>query len=195
MIRHLLKQHQHACSSCHESFPSQKKILQHQIRKHSRSVLRKFKCKNCSEEFRTLYCLRKHKREAHFDIQKTRVSQKDVDLTEFQHNVNLLEEIEAVKHFLNDEKFESSNKTVYNFRMNDFSTSFLKEKMIAIYDELNCTVKVNLAFGFILQNIQNDDNFQYYYPAENNTVFETPKVLSDRDDLNSILNRLEQKFV
>ena len=52
---------------------------------------------------------------------------------------------------------------------------------------------MNLAFGFILQNIQNDDNFQYYNPAENNTVFETTKVLSDRDDLNSILNRLEQK--
>ena len=56
--------------------------------------------------------------------------------------------------------------------MNDFKTSFLKEKMIAIYEELNCTVKVNLAFGFILQNIQNDENFQYNYPAENNTVFE-----------------------
>ena len=134
LIRHLLKQHQHACSSCHESFPSQKKLLQHQNRKHSRSVLRKFKCKNCSEEFRTFYCLRKHKREAHLDILKTRVSQKDVDPTDFQDNVNLLEEIETVKHFMNDEKFESSNKTVYIFRLNDFSTSFLKEKMIAIYD-------------------------------------------------------------
>ena len=103
LIRHILKQHQHACSSCHESFPSQKKFLQHQIGKHSRFVLRKFKCKNCSEELRTFYCLRKHKREAYLDIQKTRVSQKkDVDLTEFQHHVNLFEENETVKYFLND---------------------------------------------------------------------------------------------
>ena len=64
--------------------------------------------------------------------------------------------------------------------------------MKLIYDELRCSVKINLAFKFVLQNIQVDSTFQYFYPANNNTVFETPKVLSDERDLHNILNSLEK---
>ena len=177
---------------CSESFQNEKKLKQHHSKSHSKSISKKFTCRICSAQFNTFYGLRKHKKESHMEMSRTKYSHSEVDMSEYSEDPNLLKEIETVKHFLTDEKFESSNKTVYNFRMKEFSITFLKDKMRFIYDELHCSVKINLAFGFVLQNIQDDSTFQYFYPANNNTVFETPKVLSDERDLHKILNSLEK---
>ena len=62
-----------------------------------------------------------------------------------------------------------------------------------IFQRLSCSVKINLAFGFVMQNVGETDVFKYFYPANNNTVFSVPIVLSDRDDLQSLKERIDRE--
>ena len=60
------------------------------------------------------------------------------------------------------------------------------EKLDCVYNELTSSAKINISFGFVLQSVQNPEEFRYYYAADNNPIFLNPMVLSDDSDLNFI---------
>ena len=66
------------------------------------------------------------------------------------------------------------------------------EKLDCVYNELPSSAKINISFGFVLQSVQNPEEFRYYYAADNNPVFLNPMVLSDDSDLNFIKSMLRQ---
>ena len=99
--------------------------------------------------------------------------------------------MESVKHFHRDKKMELRQKVVCNFRINGIDTKFNRDKLDAIFDEMSCTVKLNIAFGFVLNSITDNDSFKYYYAADNHTVFLNPVLISQQSDLDALKESLE----
>ena len=66
------------------------------------------------------------------------------------------------------------------------------EKLDCVYNELPSSTKINISFGFVLQSVQNLEQFRYYYTADNNPIFFNPMVLSDDSDLNFIKSMLRK---
>ena len=81
------------------------------------------------------------------------------------------EELESSKHFLTDNEMENGRHRVIIFAMSSFDISSLNDKLDYVFKELKCAAKVNLAFGFVLKNIE-DGMSRYFYAYENNTIME-----------------------
>ena len=118
-----------------------------------------------------------------------------VNLSEFDDNPKLMEEMSSVQHFLRDSKTEMIRKIIYSFRIKEIDTNVLKEKVELLYNELSCSAKVNLAFGSVLQNVHKENTFEYFYPADNNTIFPTPLFLSDLSDIAVIQNEIDRSKI
>ena len=77
--------------------------------------------------------------------------------------------------------------------MSSFDNSLLNHKLEYVFKELKCAAKVNLAFGFVLKNIE-DGLCRYFYAHENNTITEISKLVCTQADMNNRKNR-KQKMV
>ena len=67
---------------------------------------------------------------------------------------SLREELKSCKHFLTDTQMESERHRVFNFAMSSFYMSLVNDKLDYVFKELKCAAKVDLAFGFVLKNIE-----------------------------------------
>ena len=57
--------------------------------------------------------------------------------------------------------------------------------------KLKCAAKVNLALDFILQNIETN-HYRYYYPQESNLLLDRVFLLSNKNDLLNLQNKIEK---
>ena len=145
-----------------------------------------FKCKLCHAEFTGFYALRQHKNNQHgaeigfgannFDVE---------DLVGDVNDQSLGEELESCKHFLTDAEMQNGRHRVFNFAMSSFDVSLLNRKLDYVFKELKCAAKVNLAFGFVLRNIE-DGMCRYFYAHENNTIMEREKLVCTQIDLTNL---------
>ena len=103
----------------------------------------------------------------------------------------LREELESCKHFLTDTEMENGRHRVFNFAMSSIDISLLNEKLDYVFKELNYAVKVNLAFGFVLKNIE-DGMCRYFYPHENNTIMERSKLVCTQADMTNLENKMKK---
>ena len=55
-------------------------------------------------------------------------------------------------------------------------------KLNYVFQQLKCAARINLAFSFVLKNIE-DASCCYLYAHENNILLEKSELLSTRDDL------------
>ena len=62
------------------------------------------------------------------------------------------------------------------------------------FNKLECAARVNLAFGFILKNIE-DGGFRYFYAHKNNTLLDRSKLVCTHDDLTKLKDFLNQTDV
>ena len=69
-------------------------------------------------------------------------------------NAYLKEELQAYQHFLADPELEKGKHRVLNFAMSIFDTSLIDKKLDLLSKGLKCAAKVNLAFGFVLKNVE-----------------------------------------
>ena len=151
-----------------------------------------FQCTLCDLPFLTLNRLSYHKRVAHGC--NRRDSPENVDLNSFQcSDPHFLQELRSVQHFLVDSKLEFRKKTVYNFRLTEYSPTFNDEKLTEIFNELNCAVKINLSLGFVLHDLVETQEYRYFYPAGNSPLFQLPLTLENEEDLDKLKNKIEQK--
>ena len=79
------------------------------------------------------------------------------------------EKLESCKHFLTDTEIENGRHRVFNFAMSSFDMSVLNDKLDYVFKQLKYAAKVNLAFGFVLKNIE-DGMYRYFYAHENKTI-------------------------
>ena len=191
MSRHQ-KLHAKRCSQCSQSFPDDEKLQRHIASKHAPSIIKKkkFLCGSCNSTFSTYYQLLHHKRNNH--QHSVPVAYDDVDLSIYADSPALHSELQTVQHFLRDSVLELSRKKFHNFKIMEINHGTVIEKLDCVYNKLPNSAKINISFGFVLQSVQNPEEFRYYYAADNNPVFLNSMVLSDNSDLNYIKSKLRE---
>ena len=173
------------CTQCPTfSTKSLSDLIYHIAKKHSASKLDvTFKCKSCYQEFRGIYALRQHRNIQH-GTQIWSVTT-DVNLEHIVGDVedhSLIEELRSCQHFLVDSELQRARQKVTNYGVETLNETIVNEKLHHFFNNLKCAAKVNLAFGFILKNIE-DGGFRYFQAHEYNTLLDRSKLLCTGDDL------------
>ena len=151
-----------------------------------------YKCKLCHAEFRCFYALRQHKNTQHGT--QIGFGASNIDMEDIVRDVDdqsLREELESCKHLLTDTEIDTGRHRVFNFAMLSFDIPLLNDKLDYVFKELKCAAKVNLAFGFVLKNIE-DGMCRYFYANENNTSMERPKLVCTQADMTNLKNRMQK---
>ena len=172
---------------------SQDNLNHHVAKKHSvpRPSIT-YKCKLCHAEFPGFYALRQQNNTQHGTQIDFGASNIDVeDIVGDVDDQSLREELESCKHFLSDTGMENGRHRVFNFAMSSFDISLLNDKLDYVFTELKCAAKVNLAFGFVLKNIE-DGMCRYFYAHENNTIMERSKLVCTQADMTNLKDRMQK---
>ena len=145
------------CTQCpNSSTKSRNDLNYHVAKKHSAPKLDvTFKCKLCYQEFPGLYALRQHRNTQHAMQIGSRT--RDVDVEQIVGDVEdhrLKEELHSCQHFLVDWELERARHKVFNYAVETLIETIVNEKLDHFFNNLKCAAKVNLAFGFILKNIE-----------------------------------------
>ena len=182
------------CTQCPNfSTLSQDDLNYHIAKKHSvpRPSIT-YKCKLCYAEFPGFYALRQHKNTQHGTQIGFGAINIDVDdIVGDVDNQSLREELESCKHFLTDTEIENGRHRVFNFAMSSFDIFLLNDKLDYVFKELKGAAKVNIAFGFVLKNIQ-DGMCRYFYAHENNTIMEKSKLVCTPDDFVNLKEKIQK---
>ena len=116
-----------------------------------------FKCKLRHQEFQGFYALRQHRNIQHG--MQIGSESRDVDvehlLGDFEDQ-RLREELRSCQHFLVDSELERARQKVFNYAVETLNETIVNEKLDHFFNNLKCAAKVNLAFGFILKNIEDE---------------------------------------
>ena len=101
--------------------------------------------------------------------------------------------MKAVQHFLVPTVHETKHQTVFNYPLKTGSYEEVVSNLKDMFAQVPCTIKLNMAFGFVLRNVMQDsyDPYRYYYAHNYNTVFEKPIVVNNVDDLNYVQELLQ----
>ena len=138
------------------STTSRNDLSYHIAKKHSVPRSSKaYKCKPCHAEITGFYASRQHKKSQHGTQIGFGVSYINVEgLVGDVDDQGLTEALESCKHFLTDTVMEIGRHRVFKFAMSSFDMSLLNDKLDYVFKGLKCAAKVNLAFGFLLKNVE-----------------------------------------
>ena len=185
------------CTHCPNfSTKSQNDLNYHIAKKHSAPKPEvTFKCKLCYQEFPGFYALRQHRNTQH--TMQIGSGPRDVDVEHIEGDVDdhsFREELRSCQHFLVDSELERARHKVFNNAVEALNGTVVNEKLDHFFNNLKCAAKVNLAFGFILKNIE-DGGFRYFYAHENNTMLDRSKLVCTHDDLAKLKDFLNKTDV
>ena len=165
------------CTQCPNFSTKTQNDLNYQFaRKHSAPKPEvSFTSKLCYQEFPGFYALRQHRNTQHGTQIGSRT--RDVNLEHIVGDVEdhrLREELRSCQHFLVDSELERARHKIINYAVETLNETIMNEKLDHFFNNLKCAAKVNLAFDFILKNIE-DEGFRYFYAHENNTLLDRSK--------------------
>ena len=85
----------------------------------------------------------------------SRTRKKDVEhkVADIEHH-RLREELRSCQQFLVDSELEKARHKLLNYAIENLNAEIVDEKLDHLFNNLKCTAKVHLAFGFILRNIE-----------------------------------------
>ena len=185
------------CPKCPNfSTKSRDDLNYHIAKQHSAAGPSKtYKCILCHAEFPGFYALRQQKNTQHGTQIGFGASNIEVeDIVGDVEDQSLREELHSCKHFLVYSEIQRGRHSVFNFAVNNLTAQVIEEKLDSVLDKLKCVVKLNLALGFILKNIE-DGKFRYFYAHENNTLLEQSKLVSNKDDMAKLKEILKKTDV
>ena len=179
------------CANCPNfSTKSRDDLNYHIAKKHATPRAKNtHKCKICFKEFSGFYALRQHK--TNEQGLQMKLAEFDVSNLLEDDDADLKEELQACQHFLIDSELEKGRHRVFNFAMSTFDNSLIKKKLDLVFKGLECAAKVNLAFGFVLKNVE-DGSCRYFYAHENNTLMERSKLVCTPDDITNLKEKLQK---
>ena len=179
------------CQKCPNFFSTSQAALNFHIAKKHGAPQPKiaFNCKECGQEFPGYYALRQHKNDHHGGSMKISTANVEDILNNDADDANLREELRTCKHFLVDSEMEKGLQKVNNYAINTVNAEIVNEKLDHFFNTLKCAAKVNMAFGFILKNIE-DGKYRYYYAHENNTLLDRSKLVCTKEDLEKLKSYL-----
>ena len=86
-------------------------------------------------------------------------------------------------------------KFVYHFLMLDnYHGDIIAEYLSVIKHEHPNGCKLNVAFGFILRNVETQE-LKFFHPSNNNMIFELPKLVTNEQEYRNLLEDLERQDV
>ena len=144
------------------------------------------KCKLCFIEFSGFYGMRQHETSEHGNQVKS--AEFDVNKLLEGDDADLIEELQ---HFLRDTELEKGRHRVFNFAMSTFDNSLITKKLDFLCKGLKCPAKADLAFGFVLKNVE-DGSGRYFYAHDNNTVMERLKLVCTPNDITNLKEKLQK---
>ena len=154
-----------------------------------------YKCKICHAEIPGFYALRQHKNTQHGTQNGFGASNIGMeDIVGDADDQSLREELQSYRIFLIDSEIQKRRHGVFNFAVNNLAAQVIEEKWDRVLDKLRCEAKLNLALGFILQNIE-DGKFRYFHAHENNTLLEQSKPVSNKYDMAKLKEILKKRDV
>lgn len=107
-------------------------------------------------------------------------------------NVKLKESYELNFPLIAEQTESKSLYAFYNFPItNSFTIDDIMMFVNKIYEAQNRVFRLNLVFGFILFN-QEDNEYRYFKPYQNSEVFDFPFYISSRKDLTTFENKLQE---
>ena len=74
---------------------------------------------------------------------------------------SLEEKLGTWELFLIDSELENGRHRIYNFALHSLDSKYLLQKRDVVLDSLNCAAKLNVAFGFVLKDVE-DGSCRYY---------------------------------
>ena len=161
---------------------STKSLIYHFAKKHNTpKPVAIFKCKLCYPESPGFYALRQHKYTQHGVAIKTANVDPD-DIINEVDDANLKEELRSCQHFLVDSELERARHKVFNYAIENFNAKIVDEKPGLSFNNLKCAARVNLAFRFKLENIE-DGGCRYFYAHENKSLLDRSTIVCTRDHL------------
>ena len=92
----------------------------------------------------------------------------------------LREELRSCQHFLVDSELERTRHKVFNYAIENLNAETVDKKLDLFFKNVKCAANVNLAFDFILRDIE-DGAFRYFYAHENNTLLYRFKLVCTKD--------------
>lgn len=90
-------------------------------------------------------------------------------------------------------RFSRKNKLLnwYNYRLASLHPDGLIRNLNQVFNDQETVFKLNIAFGFLLRNIETNE-LQYHYASRNNNqVFDEPFQISNVTDLQPVRNALQ----
>ena len=173
------------CAICFNFFTKSRDDLYYQIAKKHAIPREKIthKCNFYFEEFSGFYALRQHKTNEH----GIRVESPEFYVNNLVEDdeADLKEELQACQNFLVDSELENGRHRVFSFAMSTSDNSLINKKLDLVFKGLKCAAKVNLAFGFVLENVE-EGSCIYSYAHENNTLMERSELVCTPDDITDI---------
>ena len=210
-----LKRHQSSnchlemCKYCSRSFPSLIKRKNHElttcIKRPTSS--KTFVCGTCGQSFKTKWEYTNHYSLAHSKRNNnsdgsSHTSQQPNEINDNQpqpwvdEEGNIDEGVRGIfdrfSHVINRSHRQGNYMDEYNFRINrDFTYEHMHDHMRNIYTSNQNVFKLNITFGFILKNIE-DDSYRYFYAHNNEGIFPSPYTVSNTDDLIQLFRKINQ---
>ena len=86
---------------------------------------------------------------------------------------------------------ENRRDRVFNFAMSSFDMSLLNNYLDYVFKELKSAARVNLAYGFVLKNLE-DGMYRYFYTHENNTIMERSKLVCTQAHMTNLKDRMQK---
>ena len=148
------------------------------------------KCKICDKEFHSFFLMREPKGKEHGAQRGSRAH--SVDALQLMGDVDdksLKQELETSYHVLVDSEMLNGRHRVYNFCRGYSGQKYLQEKLDVVFYILKCASKLNVAFGFVLRNVE-DGSWRSHYAHENITLLGISKLVATTEDLKKIKNLL-----
>ena len=122
---------------------------------------------------------------------------RDVDMEHIVGDVEdrtMREELCSYQHFLVDSELERARHKVFNYAMETLNEAVMNEKLDHFFNILKRAAVVNLAFGFVLKNLE-DGGFRYFYAHGNNTLLDRSKIVCTHDDFGKLKDFLNKTDV
>lgn len=83
-------------------------------------------------------------------------------------------------------------KDVYHFTIIGDESEKLEEYLTSIRRDIgNRKLKINAAFGFILEN-RTTEELKFFHPSNNNRIFDSPRLVANQRDFTALLADLER---
>ena len=81
-------------------------------------------------------------------------------------------------------------KDTYHFPLFTILDSEISQKVEHVLGRYNQSIKINIAFGFVLKHVTTED-MKFFYPSNNTLLFETLRYLRNIRDYRSLIDDVE----